>query len=295
MKICPECKTKIDNDNAKFCPRCRHDFTKDIADTSVNKTDEKVINSDIPTKKHVRGNGSATYVVFTVAAIFIVIGILLSTGMVSVNFNVGENSTASNDYNNTNYQYTNNTFDNDDKYNDDYEDDFDDYDSSGSNNYFVYERETTTETTTAEVKKESTYEVYFADISWDEAVAQCQAKGGHLLTIESEEEYQKIMSIISQYNNKSTYYLGGWRSVDSYDYYWIDEYGYQYGTSINGNPHWLPGEPTYYDEASGLTEDCIVMFYQSSSSQWLYNDIPADYLSVADYKRGRIAYICEYD
>lgn len=150
--------------------------------------------------------------------------------------------------------------------------------------------ETTTETTT----REHTYEVLFNDCTWAQAASDCISRGGHLVTIDSEEEFSKITSMLSAYSLKNIYFIGACRDLDTYDYYWNDQSG-KYGYSINSNSHWLTGEPSFIDNDTGTIEDCVSLLYTTRVNNWVYNDIPNDYLSAAEYKRGQIAYICEYE
>jgi hypothetical protein len=37
------------------------------------------------------------------------------------------------------------------------------------------------------------------------------------------------------------------------------------------------------------------LLYTSKVGNWVWNDIPDDFLTYAAYKKGNVAYICEFD
>lgn len=277
--ICPNCKNEIQNDNAKFCVKCGYNLSAIKLDKQINNEKNNNINNNSKNKK-------PTAMVAVIAScsaagiVIILLIVLFATGIIKVDF----------DFGNLIGMYGDNGSSQNLLYGDNAEDDFkDDFE------YELTETESETESTTEEVKKVSSYSVHFGDVTWGEAVKACQNMGGHLVTIDSEEEFNQIMSLIAPYDKKSVFFLGGWRSADSYEYYWIDNNGYQYGSALNGNSHWLPGEPTFYDQSTGTAEDCMMMYYNNDVGQWIYNDVPGNYLDFADYKSGRVAYICEIE
>jgi hypothetical protein len=153
------------------------------------------------------------------------------------------------------------------------------------------EEETTTETTTGE----SRYEIYKADVSWSGAQSDCISRGGHLVTFDTEEEYNKVLSLISGYGTKVTFYIGASRDANGSEYYWVNKNLEMYGDSLNGSSHWLSGEPSLYDSYSGASENVACLLYTSKVGNWVWNDIPDDFLTYAAYKKGNVAYICEFD
>lgn len=144
-------------------------------------------------------------------------------------------------------------------------------------------------------EKESTYEFIVKDCTWDEAFYESVDSGGHLLTIDSEEEYRTVIGLIEKCGlNGIIFYIGAARTPDGADYYWIDSDRNLYGSSINGFPYWLEGEPSLEDENLGIPEDRAEFFYYHSESRWILNDIPNDLLGAAPLYRGKIGYIIEY-
>ena len=121
----------------------------------------------------------------------------------------------------------------------------------------------------------------------------------HLLRIESEEEYEKIVEMIENADLRGyVFWLGGKKDPrDGSSYRWIRDDATFYGEILNSGDsmkYWLDGEPSYYDDA-GNEENCMDMFYMQKEGRWVWNDAPNDILAIASFYSGRIAYICEYE
>ena len=145
----------------------------------------------------------------------------------------------------------------------------------------------------------NSYELIIGDVSWSEAYQECISRGGHLLRIESEEEYQEIIKRIDESGlNGYVFWLGGVKDQrDGYVYRWIRNDGSFLEDVLNdGNylQYWMEGEPSYYDDA-GNEEACMDMFYLKKEGRWVWNDVPDNILAIASFYSGRIAYICEYE
>lgn len=143
------------------------------------------------------------------------------------------------------------------------------------------------------------YELIVADVTWSQAYYDCMDRGGHLVRITTDEEYQAILQqIASEGKENIIFWLGGARNDDS-GYYWIYEDGYFGSEVLNEDPkyasYWLENEPSFHDSAAGIDETRISMFRLSSNGQWVWNDVPDDILSVASFYAGKIGYICEYE
>ena len=141
------------------------------------------------------------------------------------------------------------------------------------------------------------YEFFYDDVTWYEAYEDCLSRGGHLLTIESEEEYEILMSQLMEQEFQGTcFWVGGMRLSGSADYYWIDETGTLGTVSLNTaeeyQNYWLDGEPSY--SSGGFEERFLMLLYKKDLEQWVLNDAPEDLIAVSDYYVGRIGYICEY-
>lgn len=164
------------------------------------------------------------------------------------------------------------------------------------------EQESPTEPPEEEVAIEegiNRYELIVADVTWSQAYYDCLDRGGHLVRITTDEEYQAILQQIANEGRENIiFWLGGARNDDS-GYYWIYEDGY-FGAELLDEDdkyasYWLENEPSFHDDTAGVDENRICMFRQSSSGRWVWNDVPDDVLSVASFYSGKIGYICEYE
>lgn len=146
-----------------------------------------------------------------------------------------------------------------------------------------------------------TYELVVSDVTWMQAYDDCIARGGHLVRINSEEEYQAILQQISgEEKTNIKFWLGGMRpSADSYEYRWVYEDG-TYGDEILNQDgkylsYWLSGEPSYQGETPDDPEMYLNMFYRGKEERWVWNDVPNDIIAVVNSYSGTVGYICEYE
>lgn len=150
----------------------------------------------------------------------------------------------------------------------------------------------TKQTTIAE--KKHVYEFICEDITWEEASQKCKNKGGYLVNINSDAEWNYILGEISKlgYDNRK-FYIGGKRDSSSNDYYWINQSGQKIGSSINNEKYWLEGEPTFRDDTLGVDEKYMMMYFYDRGSTWNWVDVMNNVPGEVDAYRGKIAYICE--
>ncbi len=143
------------------------------------------------------------------------------------------------------------------------------------------------------------YELVIKDITWNEALKECESMGGYMLHINSQEEFDAVTKLLNEKGYTGIVYLGGMRQLTSKEYYWVD--GAFVPTSdeiLNKDDmlkYWLPGEPSYADvsENYSVDEQYMCMLHRKESG-WVWNDIPDDVLSLApNYYKGRLAFICE--
>ncbi len=287
---CPNCGKTIQRVDAAFCPNCgiqlKNKIEDEVKEDKKESADERSASEGRP-KEEVRQyrpepsasakampnkSGSSKTIMTVMITAAAVIGVFV---LLMLAFNMGKLSNTEKDSTST------------------VSSDGSKSESGNGNEKNQAVTEAPVETTTE--AKESTYEIFFGDLTWQEAKAACESKGGHLVTFDTDDEWEQILGMINKYDSKYVYYIGAERDLSSNDYYWIDRHGDHYGTSINSDPKWLSGEPSLYDSASGLQEDCTNILYHSNSGRWVWNDIPNDYLSVSAYKKGRVGYICEYD
>lgn len=150
-------------------------------------------------------------------------------------------------------------------------------------------------------KKESTYQYVVEDVTFEEAVQKAKAAGGHLATIESIDEYNKISNELSGLRNSGgngrNFFLGARQRSDRTDYSWLDENGNMTETSIMdlGSSVWLPGEPSFIDSDTGLHEGYLEILYKKADDRWYFNDTLSNPLEYYPELSGKIGYIIEFD
>ncbi len=137
-------------------------------------------------------------------------------------------------------------------------------------------------------KHESRYELIVDDISWSEANEACLRKGGHLITITSQEEMDIAVSLAESAELRFVW-MGGYTSIRN------DE---AYGHWITGEPFefqpWYPGEPSRTDE-DGAAEMYLMLW--QVNDEWSWNDQRNDPVGETGlaYFKGKTGYICEYE
>lgn len=150
---------------------------------------------------------------------------------------------------------------------------------------------TATAPTEKEITYEYRYEVIKSDMSWTEAKAACEAKGGYLATINSQEEYETICQLADR-SGLTYLWLGAclpsenavWASTG-----WIDGEAWTF-------ENWYPGEPSKVD-ADGTKELYLCMWdakYEGREIGWTFNDQRNDIVSAFPSVSGIVGYVCEY-
>ncbi len=130
--------------------------------------------------------------------------------------------------------------------------------------------------------KESSYELIKADVSWISARDSATSAGGHLVVINDEAEFRKVLELIREYD--VSYVWIGCRRVDG-AMTWVENTDVQYWP-------WLTGEPSYMD--GEVSEDYLML--SNINGVWGYNDNRND--PVSDYPNfysGRVGYIIEFE
>lgn len=160
-----------------------------------------------------------------------------------------------------------------------------------SNGYRGYcDREYTPVIPVANVKHNSKYEVIKKDISWEEANRECINKGGHLATITSKDEENKII-LVAEASGIYRLWIGGYTTNN------------QYGDAVG---HWVMGEPFIYqnwfsaDEPSRFDSDNAEEFYLmlwKIDGRWSWNDQRNDLINspFAKTYQGKMGYVIEYE
>lgn len=137
------------------------------------------------------------------------------------------------------------------------------------------------------------------DCTWTEAFQKAKEQGGYLARINSQEEWDYIISELNRQGlTRIQFRIGGRRNLDSHEYYWVDEYNQLYGEQINTPEYWsssvwMSGEPSFQDGST--QEEYLDICFLSSENRWVLNDVPDDILATVSYFEGRLGYIIEYE
>lgn len=144
------------------------------------------------------------------------------------------------------------------------------------------------------------YEFLVGNVTWYEAYEDCIARGGHLVTVDSPEEFEILTEqLMEQDMERYIFWMGGMRLENSQDYHWVDEDGNLGEMILNGEgaaefqSYWLEGEPSY--QSGDTQERFMMLFYKQDQAGWVWNDATDEILSEAPFYEGRIAYICEFE
>lgn len=118
---------------------------------------------------------------------------------------------------------------------------------------------------------EHQYKIFYDTLTWEEAKAACEAKGGHLATITSEEEQQKL-NLYNAGNHKL--WIGGYKNTEG-QWCWVTGEPWEY-------ENWGDGEP---NNSSNVVagESCVAMWPEK------WNDLANSNV----YEQS--GYICEWE
>lgn len=138
-----------------------------------------------------------------------------------------------------------------------------------------------------------TYQAFVDACTWADAKQKCEAAGGHLAYITSDEDWNQAISVLSGTGLRyvwlggSTYISRGGSTITAS---WLDGSNLSY---IDNAYHWYPNEPSGWDNSSPehSLEPYILLWYVDD--YWSLNDTSNDILKY--YKPERIGYLCEFD
>lgn len=138
-----------------------------------------------------------------------------------------------------------------------------------------------------------TYQAFVDACTWADAKQKCEAAGGHLAYITSDEDWNQAISVLSGTGLRYVW-LGGStyisRDGSTITASWLDGSNLSYIDNAN---HWYPNEPSGWDNSSPehSLEPYILLWYVDD--YWSLNDTSNDILKY--YKPERIGYLCEFD
>lgn len=138
-----------------------------------------------------------------------------------------------------------------------------------------------------------TYQAFVDACTWADAKQKCEAAGGHLAYITSDEDWNQAISVLSGTELRyvwlggSTYISNDGSTITAS---WLNGSNLSY---IDNARHWYPNEPSGWDNSSPehSLEPYILLWYVDD--YWSLNDTSNDILKY--YKPERIGYLCEFD
>lgn len=133
------------------------------------------------------------------------------------------------------------------------------------------------------------YKVKKGDVTWKEANSAAKGDHSHLATANSEKEWKAILKVAKKAQKTkgiNVFWIGAKRNQYEDTYYWQDSVG----NDLYNNPHWMDGEPSYYDSSVDKEEYYVELMYIKSSDSWVLNDAPN---SITAWYSGKIGYIVE--
>ena len=137
---------------------------------------------------------------------------------------------------------------------------------------------------------ESRYELVVGDIPWTEANAAAMQKGGHLVTITSQDEMNAIVGMAEAAGLRFVW-MGGYTSVrDNQAFgHWVTGEAFDFTA-------WREGEPSRND-LDGTPEMYLELWHPKDEEPWTWNDERnAPYEDpVSNHRPGETGYVIEYE
>lgn len=136
-----------------------------------------------------------------------------------------------------------------------------------------------------EIPPEHGYQTLKDDCSWTEAQRKAAALGGHLVSIDDEEELNAVIAMAEEAGLSRVWI--GCRRVNG-EYLWDGK-----EKTFTGYFKWAGGEPTFVDTNDKVAEDYVMLW---NNRGWAYNDNRDD--PCHDYPQmysGTMGYICEFN
>lgn len=296
---CTNCGAEL-KENAKFCNQCGTPVVNNQEISSENNTANDIV-PEKETKKidvdQIKKNWNDRYTILVLIAVMVIAG---AAGLIVKSVSKNRSEEASNNIEENIDLEENNSADDDEIYADDIAED--EQPEQGTVKQEVVEED-------VDEKEEPKYDVteggiheygfFIDDCTWSEAFTKAQEIGGHLVRINSAEEYVYILDKIYELGyDKIQFRIGGRRDLDSGEYYWVDNNNAAYGEILNDPEYWasevwMQGEPSYAD--GEIVENCLDIYYYEQEGRWVWNDVPDDIISVVPYFSGKIGYIVEYE
>ena len=126
------------------------------------------------------------------------------------------------------------------------------------------------------------YEAVRADVGWNQAQQEALSRGGYLVTVNSQEEFDKVVELAEQAGMDKVW-IGGHRQDGNIVWESGEDVGFY---------RWDEGEPSYTDKGDGTAEDYVMLWKRGGI--WCYNDSRENPLTdFYGMYGGRIGYVVE--
>lgn len=127
----------------------------------------------------------------------------------------------------------------------------------------------------------SKYQRFDESLNWEQAKEYCEELGGHLVTINSQEEQDFIKESVINEGKKATYHIGLFREGYGKDWQWVtgEEVAYF---------NWDYGEPNFSDEH-------FVHMYRTINTFGAWNNTKSYVSGSMSYATANAGFICEWD
>ena len=134
----------------------------------------------------------------------------------------------------------------------------------------------------AEVEPEDgrRYAVVKGNMNWEEAQVYCQARGGHLATITSQQQMDTITALLEE-NQIGTVWLGANNYSSSGGFRWVTGEPFEFAA-------WAVGEPN-----NDGGDEHYLMMYRVEEQGWVWNDSRIDGMS--SFGKDDSGFVCQWD
>lgn len=124
------------------------------------------------------------------------------------------------------------------------------------------------------------YAAVQATMTWDEARVYCEARGGHLATVTSQQQMDTITALLEQ-NDLETVWLGASNYTSSGGFQWVTGEPFEFAA-------WGIGEPNN----DGGQEHYLMMYYKDGQG-WVWNDSVSNGVTV--FNAAHCGFVCQWD
>ena len=136
-----------------------------------------------------------------------------------------------------------------------------------------------------EIPAEHGYQIFADNCGWTDAQKKCEGMGGHLVAIDSEDEFEYVIALAEDLGISRVWI--GLHRVNG-EYVWDGK-----TEMYEGYVRWARGEPTYIDVNDEVAEDYVMIWDHNG---WACNDNRDDPChDYPEFYEGTMGYVCEFN